>query len=80
MDFERIKRFLNKITLFVHENLIQKVLIQINQGDEASKSGFSLNVRDYFEDLLSLSNPVNHIFVILGLMSIPPYLKLQNSN
>jgi len=50
------------------ENLIQKVLIQINQGDEASKSGFSLNVGDYFEDLLSLSN-VN----ILGLMSIPPY-------
>ena len=38
------------------ENLIQKVLIQINQGDEASKSGFSLNVGDYFEDLLSLSN------------------------
>ena len=50
------------------ENLIQKVWIQINQGDEASKSGFSLNVGDYFEDLLSLSN-VN----ILGLMSIPPY-------
>ena len=50
------------------ENLIQKVLIQINQGDEASKGGFSLNVGDYFEDLLSLSN-VN----ILGLMSIPPY-------
>ena len=50
------------------ENLIQKVLIQINQGDEVSKSGFSLNVRDYFEDLLSLSN-----VKILGLMSIPPY-------
>jgi len=52
------------------ENLIQKVLIQINQGDEASKSGFSLNVRDYFEDLLSLSN-----VKILGLMSIPPYFE-----
>ena len=50
------------------ENLIQKVLIQINQGHEVSKSGFSLNVRDYFEDLLSLSN-----VKILGLMSIPPY-------
>ena len=50
------------------ENLIQKVLIQINQGDEASKSGFSLNVGDYFEDLLSFSN-----IKILGLMSIPPY-------
>ena len=50
------------------ENLIQKVLIQINQGDEASKSGFSLNVGDYFEDLLSFSN-----VKILGLMSIPPY-------
>ena len=43
-------------------------MIQINQGDEVSKSGFSLNVRDYFEDLLSLSN-----VKILGLMSIPPY-------
>ena len=50
------------------ENLIQKVLIQINQGDEASKSGFSLNAGDYFEDLLSFSN-----IKILGLMSIPPY-------
>ena len=50
------------------ENLIQKVLIQINQGDEASKSGFSLNVGDYFKDLLSLPN-----IKILGLMSIPPY-------
>ena len=43
-------------------------MIQINQGDEVSKSGFSLNVRDYFEDLLSLSN-----VKILGLMSIPPF-------
>ena len=50
------------------ENLIQKVLIQINQGDEVSKSGFSLNAGDYFEDLLSFSN-----IKILGLMSIPPY-------
>ena len=50
------------------ENLIQKVLIQINQGDEESKSGFSYNVGDYFKDLLSLPN-----IKILGLMSIPPY-------
>ncbi len=50
------------------EGLIQKVLIQINQGDEESKSGFSYNVGDYFKDLLSLSN-----VKILGLMSIPPY-------
>lgn len=50
------------------ENLIQKVLIQINQGDEESKSGFGYNVGDYFKDLLSLPN-----VKILGLMSIPPY-------
>ena len=50
------------------ENLVQKILIQINQGDEASKSGFSDNLGDYFEELLSLSN-----IKILGLMSIPPF-------
>ena len=50
------------------ENLIQKILIQINQGNEASKSGFSNNSGDYFEELLSLSN-----IKILGLMSIPPF-------
>ena len=50
------------------ENLVQKILIQINQGNEASKSGFSDNLGDYFEELLSLSN-----IKILGLMSIPPF-------
>ena len=50
------------------EDLVQKILIQINQGDESSKSGFSNNIGDYFEELLSLSN-IN----ILGLMSIPPF-------
>ena len=50
------------------ENLVQKILIQINQGNEASKSGFSDNLGDYFEELLSLSN-IN----ILGLMTIPPF-------
>ena len=50
------------------EDMIQKILIQINQGDESSKSGFSNNVGDFFEELLSLSN-IN----ILGLMSIPPF-------
>ena len=52
------------------EDLVQKILIQINQGDESSKSGFSINIGDYFEELLSLSN-IN----ILGLMSIPPFLE-----
>ena len=50
------------------EDLVQKILIQINQGDESSKIGFSYNIGDYFEELLSLSN-IN----ILGLMSIPPF-------
>ena len=50
------------------ESLIQKVLIQINQGGEASKSGFDHKVEDYFGELLSLPN-----VHILGLMSIPPF-------
>ena len=50
------------------EKIVQKVLIQINQGDESSKSGFSNNLGDYFEELLSLSN-IN----ILGLMTLPPF-------
>jgi PLP dependent protein len=50
------------------EGITQKILIQINQGDESSKSGFGNNVSDYFEDLLMLTN-IN----ILGLMSIPPF-------
>ena len=50
------------------EKIVQKVLIQINQGNESSKSGFNNNLGDYFEELLSLSN-IN----ILGLMTIPPF-------
>ena len=50
------------------EDMVQKILIQINHGDESSKSGFSNNVGDFFEELLSLSN-IN----ILGLMSLPPF-------
>ena len=50
------------------EGLIQEILIQINQGDESSKSGFSNDISNYFDDLLSLSN-----VKILGLMSIPPF-------
>ena len=50
------------------EGLIQEILIQINQGDESSKSGFSNDIDNYFEELLSLSN-----VKILGLMSIPPF-------
>ena len=50
------------------EGITQKILIQINQGGESSKSGFGNNVSDYFEDLLALTN-----IKILGLMSIPPF-------
>ena len=50
------------------EDLVQEILIQINQGDELSKSGFSNDIGNYFEELLSLSN-----VKILGLMSIPPF-------
>ena len=50
------------------EDMVQKILIQINQGDESSKSGFSNNVGDFFEELLSLST-IN----ILGWMSRPPF-------
>ena len=38
------------------EGLIQEILIQINQGDESSKSGFSNHIGNRFEELLSLSN------------------------
>ena len=50
------------------ENIVQKILFQINQGNESSKSGFNNNLGDYFEELLSLSN-IN----ILGLMTLPPF-------
>ena len=50
------------------EDIVQEILIQINQGDELSKSGFSNDIGNYFEELLSLSN-----VKILGLMSIPPF-------
>ena len=50
------------------EGTVQNILIQINQGNEYSKSGFSNNLGNHFEELLSLSN-VN----ILGLMTIPPF-------
>tara|TARA_B100000579_G_scaffold190599_1_gene155626 strand:- start:418 stop:1083 length:666 start_codon:yes stop_codon:yes gene_type:complete len=50
------------------EDMVQNILIQINQGDESSKSGFSKNLDDYFEELLSLTN-----ITILGLMTIPPF-------
>ena len=50
------------------EGMVQNILIQVNQGDESSKSGFSINLGDYFEELISLSN-----ISILGLMTIPPF-------
>ena len=52
------------------EDMVQKILIQINQGNESSKSGFSNDLRHDFEELQSLSN-IN----ILGLMTIPPFTK-----
>ena len=63
-----LKNNLQKKRKNVWENIVQKILIQINQGNESSKSGFNNNLGDYFEELLSLSN-IN----ILGLMSIPPF-------
>ena len=50
------------------EGIIQDILIQINQGDESSKSGFGNDINAYFEELLNLSN-----IKISGLMSIPPF-------
>ena len=50
------------------EGIIQEILIQINQGDESSKSGFGNDINAYFEELLNLSN-----IKISGLMSIPPF-------
>ena len=50
------------------EGIIQEILIQINQGDESSKSGFGNDINPYFEELLNLSN-----IKISGLMSIPPF-------
>ncbi len=50
------------------EDIVQKILIQVNQGAESSKSGFNNNLGDYFGELLSLPN-----VHILGLMSIPPF-------
>ena len=50
------------------EGIIQEILLQINQGDESSKSGFGNDVNVHFEELLNLSN-----IKISGLMSIPPF-------
>ena len=50
------------------EGLIQEILLQINQGDESSKSGFGNDVNVHLEELLNLSN-----IKISGLMSIPPF-------
>ena len=50
------------------EGIIQDILIQINQGEESSKSGFGNDINAYFEELLNLSN-----IKISGLMSIPPF-------
>jgi len=50
------------------ESIMQEILIQINQGDESSKSGFGNDVKVYFEELLNLPN-----IKISGLMSIPPF-------
>ena len=50
------------------EGIVQKILLQINQGSESSKSGFENDISVYFDELLNLSN-----IKILGLMSIPPF-------
>ena len=59
----------NKIDFVAkEEGIMQEILIQINQGDESSKSGFGNDVNLYFEELLNLPN-----IKISGLMSIPPF-------
>tara|TARA_Y100001968_G_C18823538_1_gene465748 strand:+ start:46 stop:543 length:498 start_codon:yes stop_codon:yes gene_type:complete len=50
------------------EGIIQEILIQINQGEESSKSGFGNDINSCFEELLYFSN-----IKISGLMSIPPF-------
>jgi len=50
------------------EGIVQEILVQINQGEELSKSGFGNDVNVHFEELLNLSN-----IKISGLMSIPPF-------
>ena len=51
------------------ENVSQEILIQLNQGKEASKSGIDIIViEDLFKTILKLSN-----IRIKGLMSIPPF-------
>ena len=51
------------------ENVSQEILIQLNQGKEASKSGIDIiEIEDLFKIILKLSN-----IRIKGLMSIPPF-------
>ena len=51
------------------ENVSQEILIQLNQGKEASKSGIDIiEIEDLFKTILKLSN-----IRIKGLMSIPPF-------
>ena len=51
------------------EKVSQEILIQLNQGNEASKSGIGvIEIESLFKSILQLSN-----IKIKGLMSIPPF-------
>ena len=51
------------------EKVLQKILIQLNQGSESSKSGIEIiGIENLFKEVLKLSN-----IKIEGLMSIPPF-------
>ena len=51
------------------EDVCQDILIQVNQGDELSKSGAdSKSLEDFFSEIVGLKN-----IRIKGLMSIPPF-------
>ena len=53
------------------EKVCQDILIQLNQGNESSKSGIEvIEIEKLFKSILSLSN-----IKIKGLMSIPPFNK-----
>ena len=58
------------------KNIVQKILLEINIGNEASKSGFS---PDAVHDVCSKINTFSNIRVV-GLMAIPPICHISGKN
>lgn len=51
------------------QNIIQKVLIQVNISDEETKYGFEINsIKEVFPEILNLKS-----LIIVGLMTMAPY-------